>query len=339
MNTAPPSAAVATAALPPWRSASRRTSASPSPRFPCAGSSLVDQPSVKIDSRWSAGTPAPLSRTRRITVGPSAHSPTSTRASADPAAASSALSTRLPTTVTRPRGSTSRSGSRVPGAMRSETPRSADTVALPTRSAASSGSWTRSVTCSAVARWTPTTSVTNSIASSCISSSSRPRRVCSRLACSWSWARSASIRPRVESSSRPRCSSSVRSRRVATAPPSSVGIRLASRTRLPRTVSRSSPTTRPASTSAVRPSPSASSSGRPAASGPRPSRRWASSFSSRMRPVLSRATTPSRMLWSIASRSVSSAEMSEKARSWVCRWSRREIRYAARAPTASAPPA
>lgn len=41
----------------------------------------------------------------------------------------------------------------------------------------------------------------------------------------------------------------------------------------------------------------------------------------------------------MASRSVSSAEMSENARSWVCRCKRREIRYAASAPTARAPPA
>lgn len=326
MNTAPPSWASDTDTLPPCRSASRRTRGSPRPRLPWAGSSLVDQPSMKMDSWSPAGTPGPLSRTRSTTVRLSARSPTSIRASADPAAASSALSTRLPRTVTRPRGSTSRSGSKVPAAMRRATPRSAATVALPTRSEASSGSCTFSVTCSAVARWTPTTSVTNSTASSCISSSSSPRRVCSRLACSWSWARSASIRPWVESSSRPRYSSSVRSRRVTTAPPSSVGIRLARRTRLPRTVTRSSPVTRPASTSVVRPSPSASSSCRPAASGPRPSSRWASSFRSLMRPVRSSAMTPSRMLCSIASRSVSSAEISENARSWVCRWRRREIR-------------
>lgn len=47
----------------------------------------------------------------------------------------------------------------------------------------------------------------------------------------------------------------------------------------------------------------------------------------------------SRMPCNIASRSASSAEMSEKARSWVCRWTRRESRYAANAPTARAPPA
>ena len=56
-----------------------------------------------------------------------------------------------------------------------------------------------------------------------------------------------------------------------------------------------------------------------------PSSRCASSLSSRMRPPRSRATTPSRMPCSIASRSASSAEMSEKARSRVCRWTRREI--------------
>ncbi|CAO0829805.1 hypothetical protein SMICM17S_08276 [Streptomyces microflavus] len=256
VSTAPPPSAPATVTLPPWRSASLRTRASPRPRLPCAGRSLVDQPSVRFDAYCSGATPGPLSRTRRTTVRPSARSPTSIRASPDPAAASVALSTRLPTTVTRPRGSTTRSGSSVPGASRSETPRSAATVALPTSRAASSGSCTFSVTCSAVARWTPTTSVTNSMASW----SPAPA---DPAACAAGWrargpGRSASISPVVESSSRPRRSSSVRSRRVTTAPPSSVSIRLASRTRPPWTASRSSPTTRPASTSAVLPPSSTS---------------------------------------------------------------------------------
>ncbi len=58
-----------------------------------------------------------------------------------------------------------------------------------------------------------------------------------------------------------------------------------------------------------------------------------------MRPARSRATTPSRMPCSMASRSDSSAAMSEKARSLVCRWTRREMSHAASAPTARAPPA
>lgn len=322
------------------------------------GLRLLGRPALGEDLLAArGGDPGPLSRTRSTAVRPSARSSTSTRGAGEPTAASRALSTRLPTMVTRPPGSTRRSGRRLAAASRSGTPRSAATAALPTRRAASSGSRTFSVTCSAVVRCTPATSVTNSIASSCRPSSSRPRRVWRRLACSWSWARRASMRPRVESSSRPRCSSSVRSRRVATAPPSSVGIRLATRTRGPWTVSRSRPVTRPDRTSAVRPAPSTSSRGRPVtlrdqspaltgsagcegstgcegparsaasgASGVRPSSRAASSLTRRTRPSRSRAITPSRMECSIASRSASRPAISEKARSRVCRWILRDSR-------------
>lgn len=335
MKTAPPPARAVTRAMPPYRSASRRTSARPSPRPRCAGDCFVVQPSAKIRSRASGGTPGPSSDTRSTTVVPSARSSTST----SERAASRALSMRLPSTVTRSRGSTTRSGSKVAGETDRLAPRSAAIADLPTSRADNSGSLTRSATCSAEARWASATSPTKSTASSYRPSSSSPSRVCSRLACSWSWARSASSSPCVLSSSRPSRSSSVRSRRVATAPPSPVGIRLATSTRDPLTVSRSVPATRPASTSVVRPGGSTSSSARPEASGPRPSSRCASSLSSRTLPWASRAMTPSRMPCSIASRSSSSAEMSAKARPCVLRCSRRDTRSAATTPTPSAAPA
>ncbi|KIX78771.1 hypothetical protein SF23_04695 [Streptomyces sp. MBRL 10] len=96
------------------------------------------------------------------------------------------------------------------------------------------------------------------------------------------------------------------------------------------TVTRSRPVTRPDSTSAVRPVPRTASSGRPVkvagASGARPSRRAASSLTRRTRPSGASAITPSRMECSIASRSARRLAMSEKARSRVCRWMRRERR-------------
>src|SRR6266540_6390149 len=99
VNTAPPSLRASTD--PPSRSAVAPTSARPSPRRPATPPAFVDQPASKIRDNASADMPGPSSRTSIITASPSASSRTPIRPPRRSASASSALSTRLPTIVTR----------------------------------------------------------------------------------------------------------------------------------------------------------------------------------------------------------------------------------------------
>ncbi len=100
----------------------------------------------------------------------------------------------------------------------SSTPRSLASAALPSSSAASTGSLTAATTWS-VSSWASSSSaVAKSTASSARPSSISETTVCSRLAASCACERSASVKPRSESSSPIRDCNSVTSRRVTTVP-------------------------------------------------------------------------------------------------------------------------
>ncbi len=105
-----------------------------------------------------------------------------------------------------------------PSAMTKSMPRSLASAALPSSSAVRAGSSTEP-TMRSVSSWlTSSSSVAKSRARSVRPSSMRLTMVCRRLADSCAWERSASVRPRAESSSPVRASRSVRSRTVATWP-------------------------------------------------------------------------------------------------------------------------
>lgn len=131
-----------TVIVPPCRCVSRWTRASPSPRRAVPRSGRVDQPSSKIDSAAPDGIPGPLSATRTITKSTASISESSTSrppvGGGPSAAASIALSSRLPTMVSSRR----RCGGSSPSAESSlstiRTPRSAATVVLATISPTSS---------------------------------------------------------------------------------------------------------------------------------------------------------------------------------------------------------
>src|SRR5439155_9244608 len=143
VKTAPPS--LLTRSQPPRRCATWRASASPSPW--CDVPVFVVKPSSKISSATAVPTPGPESRTRTPTPSGPAWTATSTHPPApDEATASTALSTRLPTTVTRSRASAASAGRRVSPASRNSTPRSLAIEALASRRAASAGSPIRSCT-------------------------------------------------------------------------------------------------------------------------------------------------------------------------------------------------
>ena len=108
---------------------------------------------------------------------------------------------RLPTIVTTSRvGATSR-GQCAPGSISKAMPRSCASAALPSSSAVSAGSSTESTTRSVSSWETCSSSVAKSSARSLCPSSMRLTIVWSRFADSWACERSASVRPRAESSS------------------------------------------------------------------------------------------------------------------------------------------
>src|SRR5690606_20520407 len=160
------SAFPASSTTPPWRWAALRTSASPSPR-PMPSSGLVLNPRSNARSATSGAIPGPLSLTLSSTASSATPAPNRTHRGSGPSrAASIALSRRLPTMVTRSRGSAVPAGRCVPSSTRSSTPRSPAAAAFPTTSAATSGTaipeTTASVRCWAVS----SSAVANSSASS-----------------------------------------------------------------------------------------------------------------------------------------------------------------------------
>src|SRR5215207_2328743 len=181
VNTAPPS--VATSTRPSWRPTTWRTSASPSPR-PCGRPpGLVDQPRVKACSSRPGSSPGPLSATRTSRSVSAWRTVTVTRRGAGAAkAASTALSIRLPTMVTRSRGSIPVGPTAVSSVTTSSTPRSWASAALPSSNATSTGSSTTARSWSA-RRWAAASSaVANSTAASGRPSSIRVTTAWSRLA-------------------------------------------------------------------------------------------------------------------------------------------------------------
>src|SRR5690606_11932161 len=132
----PPPGASSTQMVPPRRVTTWRTRVSPMPRV--RRPLLVETPGSKIRSRSAAGTPGPSSLTRTTAVAPCRARLTRTVPPAP--AASTALSSRLPRTVTTsvvPSGWTSASGS-----VTSSTPRSCAVAVFATMSAATAGSVT-----------------------------------------------------------------------------------------------------------------------------------------------------------------------------------------------------
>lgn len=220
-NSAPPPAASVTVNVPSCLPTACRTRASPSPRPP-GPDGLVDQPRWKTASAWAGATPAPVSATRSTSPSASVNAVTVTRAPVVPCAASTALSMRFPRTVTRSRAE-SESG-RSPSSMAlswdttSSTPRSLACAALPSSSAARTGSLTAATTWS-VSVWASSSSaVAKSTASSARSSSMSDTTVWRRFAASCACERSARVKPRSESNSPIRDWSSVTSRKVTTVP-------------------------------------------------------------------------------------------------------------------------
>ncbi len=256
VNTAPPS--WPTLIIPPRPSTICRTRARPSPRRAPVTEDLVVTPSVKICSRMSCGTPGPESRTRISRSASAATRVSSTSRGAGPcAAASMALSMRLPATVSTPVMSPMCCSTRLSGMIRSRTSRSPASDTLARMRAASFGSPIASINWSVSSPRAADTSVTNWIASPVCPSSTSPTRVCSRFANSWDCARSVSVSPMASSSSRLRLSDSVRSWNVTTQPTCwrllLMGIRLAARMRSSCSTSRSLPVALPVTTSAIRP--------------------------------------------------------------------------------------
>ena len=283
------------------------------PRRPALPCSLVDQPRRKASWTPPGGRPGPSSETWRTAYAPSTRASKHTCRScrtvpgvpASSTTASRALSIRLPTMVTTSRvGATSR-GQCAPGSISKATPRSCASAALPSSSAVSTGSSTEPTTRSVSSCETCSSSVAKPSARSVWPSSMRLTMVWRRLADSCACERSASVRPRAESSSPVRASRSVRSRSVATWPSSRpsqrAGPRLSTITRAEVTCSSSSWVT--SSVSAVvsaGPSPR-SATRRPTASGGSASNRVASSLASRSRPSRSVMTRPSETACSTAS--------------------------------------
>ena len=217
MNTAPPSRPTLT--MPPRRSVICRTRARPSPRRAPVGEDLLVNPSVKMASRMPSGTPGPESRTRIIRFSPADTTVSSTqRGPGAWAVASIALSIRFPVTVSTAVTSVRSASTRQSPATRSWTPRSSASEDLASVSATSLGSRMAALSCSVSASRAAETSVTNRMASPYCPSSTSPTSVCIRLANSWDWARSASVRPMASSSSRLRLSDSVWSWKVTTQP-------------------------------------------------------------------------------------------------------------------------
>lgn len=335
-----PACVLVTDTSPPRRLHTSRVSARPIPRSPpCAA--LVVNPCENTSCASSGATPGPESRTTISTLEASWRSSTSTQASwSSPAleplaAASTALSTRLPSTVATSAESV---GSSRSSAVRSEifnrTLRSAARADLAMSSAATARSRTRLVRfrssdsrCLRRARTYRTTS-------SCSPIWMSPEMVCSWLENSWACARSSSVVLRKEPNSRSSWASSVRSRRVVTEPrrrPSLVtSIRFITRTR-PRRTTTSSRRARspgspsgavPARTSYSRPSIPRSVRLIPTASGRSRSLR-PTELTSVSRCCGSRATTPSAIPNSIASRCSASPAISRGSMPKVCRLIRR----------------
>lgn len=282
------------------------------PRAPPVTAVLVETPEVKIRSRSASGTPGPSS----VTV--STMAPSSSRRETvtwpPGAVASTALSIRLPSTVTRsvvPSGAETESGStsRV-------TPRSPLVVILARSRATTSGS----VTWGATAPWLnappcPARSM-KATASSVRPSSMRPDTMCIRLENSCACARSALVRSRAPSRSRNVACSSVRSRRTNTAPTSrpsmTAGLHCASSTRSPASSSCSllDRARRSSSASGSR----TSTAGLPTTSPSSPRSREASSLASTTRSCSSTAITPSLIPCNIASRASSKEAISSGSR-------------------------
>ena len=179
---------------------------------------------------------------------------------------------------------------RQPGVLREHdrTPRSAAADALAASSPRTYGSRTGP---SSLPSGSTRSSCRYSAAWSTAPSWSRPPSACSRLVCSWACARSASNSARTVSSSRPRSSRSVRSRRVSTRPRSRparvTGASVTTSTRSPASTTWSCA---PAVSSPSR-AGSTSASGVPGTSGA-PSSRRAASLASAIRPAVSTASTP-----------------------------------------------
>src|SRR5438132_1736077 len=165
VKTAPPS--FSTRTQPPRRRFTVwLTSARPRPRRPVPAATFVVKPSRKMTSISAGSMPGPVSRTRTSTPSGSSRIVTSISPPPFEPTESSALSTRLPTTVTSSRASGQSSGRRVPSPTCRSIPRSDATAALPSSSASSVGSPTLSTIDATSAWWTSEDCWTNSTASS-----------------------------------------------------------------------------------------------------------------------------------------------------------------------------
>ena len=172
---------------PPRRVTVCRTSASPMP-WPVASFVVTPRSKTRSPSRG----PGPLSPTAMRSAASVASTATRTVGVGVPAAASSALSMRLPTIVMRSRAGTGvasrRSGRSISKAM----PRSLACAALPSSRASSTGSSTAESSRSARAWLRASSELASAAASAGRSSSMRAMIVCSRFANSCACERSAS---------------------------------------------------------------------------------------------------------------------------------------------------
>src|SRR5437016_5234074 len=190
-----------------------------------------------------SGTPAPESWTLNTSSSRCSVTETLTHRSFDDAAASRALSIRLPSSVMRSSLSTLLRVMTVSSLTRSSMPRSDATAAFASSNAPRTGSPTRSISDSVSSWCRPDVWAISFIASSARPTCIRPAMVWSRFANSWACARSASVRL---STPRPRARpvSSVVSRRVATWPivwpRTTIARRLATSTRSPASKTSSS---------------------------------------------------------------------------------------------------
>ena len=306
-----------------------------------AAPSFVDQPRRNASGTCPGASPGPLSATRTSRSGPDSRTVTATRRGGGaPSAASSALSTRLPTRVMRSRDAMPTGGSAVSSVTTSSIPRSEASAALPSSRAASTGSSTASSSRS-VRAWLACSSATpSSTASSGRPSSTSVMTVCSRLADSCACARSASARLRTVSSSPVTAISSVVSRSVVTVPsgwPSRAATAWDTSSTRSRARCTSPEAVRPERNSSASPDGSPSSStGRPSAPPGRPSSRAASSLASCSRPAGSTTSSPSLTACRTASWASYIRVISPGSRPRVCRRSRRLTGTAPRAASPSA---
>ncbi len=220
-------------------------------------------------------------------------------------AASTALSIRLPSTVIRSRaespGGSTPSSIRLSSVRLNSTPRSAAWAALPSSSAANTGSLTAATTRS-VSCWASSSSaVANSTACSWRPSSISETTACSRLAASCACAPSASVKPRTESNSPLSACSSVWSRRVTTRPrPVPMVDVLSTTTRSAVRCTSSRTGSRPSTAATSASGRPRSATARPSTSPARPSSSRAASLHSTTRYERSSRISPSRTECSVA---------------------------------------